>query len=220
VNTHVAPFTNYFALLEKTTVAGTVKHEVICTPVENAETEVYLSAKAYGAIPPTQTSKKRPDFMGLPLEKNEMRQSSNWDQFIVCLPQLSAIPCNRLLTVLVLQKVQAKPSKAKRLENRTARWPENQLMDELARCFSQHKYWSIKAFRNKIPQPEVYIRECLEKIAELNRSGPFANHWSLAKGNEGLVQARNQSVPADAAAPNPADDAASGDEDEFMEDVL
>lgn len=106
------------------------------------------------------------------------------------------------------------------MENRTARWPENKLMDELAKCFAMHKYWSIKAFRNKIPQPEAFIRECLEKIAELNRSGPFANHWSLAKGNEGLVQNLNPSVPADAAAPNPADDIASGDEDEVMIDVL
>ncbi|KAM7196084.1 Transcription initiation factor IIF, beta subunit domain containing protein [Rhypophila sp. PSN 637] len=193
-----APYTRR-AIPKKTTIAGTIKHEVICTPVENAETEAYLTAKAYGAIPAVQAFKKRPDFMGLPLEKNEMRHSSNWDQFI---------------------KVQAKPTKAKKMENRTARWPENRLMDELARCFSMHKYWSLKAFRNKIPQPEAFIRECLEKIAELNRTGPFANHWSLAKGNEGLVQSLNPSVPADAAAPNPADDVASGDEDEEMVDIL
>ncbi|KAM7193499.1 putative transcription initiation factor [Naviculisporaceae sp. PSN 640] len=193
-----APYTRR-AIPKKTTIAGTIKHEVFCTPMQNAETEAYLSAKAYDAIPPAQASKKRPDFMGLPLEKNEMRHSSNWDQFI---------------------KVQAKPSKAKKMENRTARWPENKLMDELAKCFAMHKYWSIKAFRSRIPQPEAFIRECLEKIAELNRSGPFANQWSLTKANQGLIQNLNPTVPADAAAPDPADDLASGDEDEDMIDVV
>lgn len=117
-----------------------------------------------------------------------------------------------------------KPSKAKKMDNKTARWPENQLLDEIARCFSEHRYWSIKAFRNKIPQPEAFIRECLEKIAVLHRSGPFANHWSLKPEYEGMMAKKNLPQPAnDAAAPKPGADIASEDEDDDdikMEDVL
>jgi len=106
------------------------------------------------------------------------------------------------------------------MENKATRWPENQLMDEIAKCFSQHKYWSIKAFRQRIPQPEAYIRECLEKVAVLQRSGKFANNWSLKPEFQNLL----------AELPKPADDAAvpradvpsedEDDEDIRMEDVI
>lgn len=109
------------------------------------------------------------------------------------------------------------------MDNKTARWPENQLLDEIARCFSEHKYWSIKAFRNKIPQPEAFIRECLEKIAVLHRSGSFANHWSLKPEYQTMMANKNLPEPAnDAAAPKPAIDIDSDDDDDDvkMEDVL
>jgi transcription initiation factor TFIIF subunit beta len=119
-----------------------------------------------------------------------------------------------------LQKTREKPTKAKKMENKTTRWPENQLLDAIAKCFSEHKYWSIKAFRGKIPQPEAYLRESLDKIAVLHRTGTFANHWSLKPEYQGMV----------ASLPKPADDAAvvkadvlsddEDDEDIKMEDVL
>ena len=106
------------------------------------------------------------------------------------------------------------------MENKATRWPENQLLDAIAKCFSEHKYWSIKAFRGKIPQPEAYLRESLDKIALLHRSGTFANHWSLKPEYQGIM----------ASLPKPADDAAVAradvpsddeeDEDIKMEDVL
>src|SRR5690242_12089359 len=106
------------------------------------------------------------------------------------------------------------------MENKATRWPENQLLDAIARCFSEHKFWSIKAFRGKIPQPEAYLRECLDKIAVLHRSGTFANHWSLKPEYEGMITSLPK--PADdAAVPKadvPSDD--EDDEDVKMEDVL
>lgn len=105
------------------------------------------------------------------------------------------------------------------MENKATRWPENQLLDEIAKCFSKHKYWSMRAFRGVIPQPEAYLRECLDKIAVLNRTGVYANQWSLKPEYEGML----------ASLPKPADDAAvasnapldeDDDEDIKMEDVL
>jgi transcription initiation factor TFIIF subunit beta len=125
-----------------------------------------------------------------------------------------------MLTTLA-QKTKEKPTKAKKLEAKTTRWPENQLLDAIAKCFSEHKYWSVKAFRGRIPQPEAYIREGLEKVAILHRTGTFANHWSLKPEYQNMV----------ASLPKPADDAAvpegdiapsdeEEDEDIKMEDVL
>ena len=116
-----------------------------------------------------------------------------------------------------LQKTKEKPTKAKKMDNKTARWPENQLLDEIARRFSEHKYWSIKAFRAKIPQPEAFIRECLVKIAVLHRSGTFANHWSLKPEYQGMLA--NYNEPSGNAAPQPADDMASEDEEDDDDDI-
>lgn len=120
----------------------------------------------------------------------------------------------------MVQKTKEKPTKAKKMENKATRWPENQLLDAIAKCFSQHKYWSIKAFRGSIPQPEAYLRETLDKIAVLHRTGTFANHWSLKPEYQSMVASLPK--PADdAAAPKP--EALSEDEDEEdikMEDVL
>jgi len=109
------------------------------------------------------------------------------------------------------------------MENKTARWPENQLLDEIARCFSEFKYWAIKTLRSRIPQPEAFIRECLEKIAVLHRSGAFANHWSLKPEYQNMMANKNLAQPAnDAAAPAAAVDIVSDDEDDDvkMEDVV
>ncbi|KAL2257861.1 hypothetical protein VTK26DRAFT_9070 [Humicola hyalothermophila] len=179
---------------KKTRIAGRIKHEVVCTPVPNAETDHYVFQRTQSA----QQAQKQVQMVPR-LPADGLNSGSSWDAFI---------------------KMDKKPTKAKKMENKTTRWPENQLLDEIAKCFSEHKYWSIKAFRGKIPQPEAYLRECLDKIAVLHRSGTFANHWSLKPEYQSMV----------ASLPKPADDAAvpradvpSEDEDEEdikMEDVL
>lgn len=62
---------------------------------------------------------------------------------------------------------------------KTARMPENELMDKLFESFREYNYWSMKALRARLEQPEAYLRETLEKVAVLAKSGPFSAHWSL-----------------------------------------
>jgi len=180
---------------KKTRIAGRIKHEVVCTPVRNAEADRFLSIRAERAQKP---QKKVTMLVGIP-PSGDTTNPHEWDDFL---------------------KTKEKPTKAKKMENKATRWPENQLLDAIARCFSEHKYWSIKAFRGKIPQPEAYLRETLEKVAVLHRSGTFANHWSLKPEYQGILASLPK--PADDAAV-PRADAASEDEDEEdikMEDVL
>ncbi|KAK4117180.1 hypothetical protein N656DRAFT_773245 [Canariomyces notabilis] len=179
---------------KKTKIAGRIKHEVMCTPVQNAESDLFLWARTRKSQDPERTVQI---FERLPAQG--VSDAKEWDNFL---------------------KTKEKPIKSKKLENKATRWPENKLLDEIAKCFSQHKYWSIKAFRGSIPQPEAYLRETLDKIAVLHRTGTFANHWSLKPEYQSMV----------ASLPKPADDAAvtkaelpSDDEDEEdikMEDVL
>lgn len=69
------------------------------------------------------------------------------------------------------------------MEMKTIRIPENELMDKIFQCFSKYQYWSLKSLRAQLKQPEAYLRQTLEKIAVLNKSGRFANNWSLKPEN-------------------------------------
>ncbi|RTE77380.1 hypothetical protein BHE90_008141 [Fusarium euwallaceae] len=94
---------------------------------------------------------------------------------------------------------------------KAARIPENQLLDLIFECFRQYQYWSMKALRQKLQQPDQYLRQVLEKVAVLNKSGRFANHYCLSDAyrDKGGVESKE-------AAAEPIDD----DDDEEMEDVL
>lgn len=106
-------------------------------------------------------------------------------------------------------RTQTKKAKA---EAKTARMPENELLDKIFQCFRQYNYWSLKALRSAIPQPEVYLRSTLEKVADLHKSGRFANNWSL--------KAEHQDIGAQAMAETaPTMNFAEDSEDEEMEDV-
>lgn len=62
--------------------------------------------------------------------------------------------------------------------------PQNELLDRIFECFRRYNYWSMKAFRTELQQPEAYLRETLEKVAVLAKSGKFATHWSLKSENK------------------------------------
>lgn len=42
----------------------------------------------------------------------------------------------------------------------------------------------MKALRAELQQPEAYLRETLEKVAVLAKSGRFATQWSLKPENK------------------------------------
>lgn len=95
-------------------------------------------------------------------------------------------------------------------QQKFARIPENVLLDRLFGCFSDYRYWSMKALRQKLEQPESYLKETLEKIAVLGKSGRFASQWQLKPENLQLASAR-----LDIAAPGAE---GGGDDDSDMAD--
>ncbi|KUI52533.1 Transcription initiation factor IIF subunit beta [Cytospora mali] len=106
-----------------------------------------------------------------------------------------------------------KQTKKAKADAKTARMPENELFDKIFQCFRQYNYWSLKALRAAIPQPEVYLRSTLEKVADLHKSGRFANNWSLKEEHRSIGE---QAVAE--AAPN-VENVDEDSEDEEMEDV-
>lgn len=84
---------------------------------------------------------------------------------------------------------------AKKNREINARMSLDNLLDEIVNCFKQYEYWSLKAFKAHLKQPESYLKETLENIATLHKRGPMTGKWQLKaetrnamKGYAGLAQ--------------------------------
>ncbi|EGX90483.1 transcription initiation factor iif [Cordyceps militaris CM01] len=97
---------------------------------------------------------------------------------------------------------------------KAARIPKNQLLDLIFDCFRLYQYWSMKALRQRTQQPDSYLRQVLEEVAVLNKSGPFANHYCLSDAYRD--KGGNESREAAAETVDDGDD----DEPDEMEDVV
>jgi transcription initiation factor TFIIF subunit beta len=91
---------------------------------------------------------------------------------------------------------------------------ENELRTALLDAFTtKYQYWKMSVLKATFNQPEAYLRQELEKVAILNRSGPHSNEWELKPELKQIINNR----ALDESAPDAIDD----DDDEVdMEDVL
>ena len=96
---------------------------------------------------------------------------------------------------------------------KAARIPKDQLLDLLFDCFRQFQFWPMRALRQKTQQPDSYLRQVLEEIAVLNKTGPFTNTYSLS---DAYKDKGGEAKDAIADVEDDGDD----DEGEEMEDVL
>lgn len=57
--------------------------------------------------------------------------------------------------------------------------PQNELLDLIYQCFREYRYWPFKALKARLRQPEAYLKQTLEMVAHLVKSGDFAMTWEL-----------------------------------------
>lgn len=57
--------------------------------------------------------------------------------------------------------------------------PQNELLDLIYACFRRYRYWPFKALKAELKQPEAYLKQTLEMVAHLVKSGDFAMTWEL-----------------------------------------
>ncbi|TVY85447.1 Transcription initiation factor IIF subunit beta [Lachnellula suecica] len=186
-------------LLERTTLVGKVAHEVNCIAVDNEESQRLLSMRTLEAMRPKMHTK----FLGSEdvtsvgggfIQPGTIAAQNQWDAFI------------------------KKPGQAagKRPQMlKTARIPQNELLDKIFECFKKYNYWSMKALRTELAQPEAYLRETLERVAVLAKSGRFATQWSLKPENK----ITNFEAMGDAVAPTEGIEDSEFDDDDDDEDV-
>ncbi|KAG8689411.1 hypothetical protein FRC09_012433 [Ceratobasidium sp. 395] len=91
----------------------------------------------------------------------------------------------------------------------------------LFKLFKTQSHWSMKVLRERTKQPLDYLKETLEDIAVLHKSGPHTNTWSLQAS-----YAQQFGLPPEdpsVAAPGPSNIVVDSDEDEEdfeMEEVV
>lgn len=117
--------------------------------------------------------------------------------------------------------VKQKPKAASGQFERAARIPKNELLDMLFKLFKIQTHWAMKVLRERTKQPLDYLKETLEDIAVLHKSGPHTNTWSLQDS-----YAQQFGLPPDASimagsSANIAPDTEDDEEDDFeMEEVV
>lgn len=101
-------------------------------------------------------------------------------------------------------------------EGRAIRMPKKDLLDLLFRLFEEYEYWSIKGLRERTRQPESYLKESLESIANLIKKGPYTSKYNLKPEYKKL---RDAERAAKAGLTEQADNNEEEDDDD-MEDVI
>ncbi|KAI5989167.1 transcription initiation factor IIF, beta subunit-domain-containing protein [Pisolithus albus] len=119
--------------------------------------------------------------------------------------------------------IKAKQKPVKGTFERMARMPRNQLLDMLFQLFQEQPRWNIKPLRERTQQPEAYLKEVLNEIATLHRSGEYNGMWELSEifAREG-VKAENApgaSTEASFADATMEDYDEDEDDDDDMEEV-
>ncbi|CAI7678925.1 hypothetical protein N7509_004077 [Penicillium cosmopolitanum] len=139
-----------------TALVGQASQEFNCLPVENEEFRLISEKRALEALKPKKET-----------------------MFIKNLPNKILQERHLLPTAQGAFVQQTKPSKAKAQENKYTRMPQNELLDRIFGCFREYQYWPFKALKAKLMQPEAYLKQTLEMVAHLVKSGDFAMTWEL-----------------------------------------
>lgn len=54
------------------------------------------------------------------------------------------------------------------------------LIDTLFEEFSRFKFWSMRALKDRLRQPEAWLRECLTEVAQQEQEGPYKSQYHCA----------------------------------------
>lgn len=115
----------------------------------------------------------------------------------------------------------SKPGKGrgskKDVKDKAVRMEKVELLDAIQNCFREYSYWSSKALRNRLHQPEAYIKETLEEIAVLVKGGDFISTYKLKPDYQRLNEMQ-AGVIKDEMAPVKSEESAEGSGDEFEDD--
>lgn len=120
-------------------------------------------------------------------------------------------------TSLFLKSTNPAKNKA---DGRAIRMPKKDLLDLLFRLFEEYEYWSMKGLKERTRQPETYLKESLELIANLIKKGPYTSKYNLKPEYKRLRDAERAARLGEAAGDDNDNDNKDDDDDVEMEDII
>lgn len=146
---------------KQTALVGQVCTELSCLPVENAEYQRIMEERTRLAFQP----RRETQFVG----------------GVIAGAGGNVLNPGALGTVPDFKSFINKsgPIKGKKTMVKTARMPQNELLDMIYDCFKDYTYWPLRSLKQQVNQPEAYLRQTLEMVAVMHRSGPHAMQWQL-----------------------------------------
>ncbi|KAI1434705.1 transcription initiation factor IIF, beta subunit-domain-containing protein [Xylaria sp. CBS 124048] len=187
------------AIPKKTALAGKFRREINCLPVWTEETKHLLKMMSDDAMKPKVSTSIVKSF-----DPSGVIQAG------------AHVSNDRFSNLVRTAPEQVKKNK-KQKEEKSARLPQSELRDRIFECYDRYAYWSLKAFKQTLNQPEAWLRENLEELAVLHKAGRFANYWELKPEYKRL---NVQSVEGAPPSPEANDSDFDGDDDNIeMEDV-
>jgi len=86
------------------------------------------------------------------------------------------------------------------------RLPASEVRDMIFSAFEEFDYFSLKTLKARTQQPEVYLRDLLEDVAQLNTRGPYAGHYSLLPSYKKRKLEAEEEMAAEAPEAGPSHD--------------
>lgn len=170
-----------------TILTGRVKHECNLRPVLSERYRQRIKARHQMANQPSRTIKRiedeHPGDRGTINRLTSGVSNSTGFSDLVVRISCSWIVALRAHFALNTQRPKQKPPKGQ--FERMARMPRNQLLDLLFSLFREREHWSIKPLRERTQQPEAYLKEVLNEIAFMHRSGEHNGTWELMANFKG-----------------------------------
>ncbi|TGZ83306.1 transcription initiation factor IIF, beta subunit [Ascodesmis nigricans] len=183
------------AIPKRTALVGTARHEITMIPVYNEEYRKFQHERQILEDGPKYHTKRmhedvRPNLLAAGTTGSAGKQ---FQQFI-------------------------KPTQTARkaTDPKAFRMSRQDLQSSLFSCFQQHEYWSMKALRERLAQPEAYLKEVLDEIGIMHKSGSFSGKWSLKP--EYATFSQGGGAPAGGGGGANADTAISIEDDEDDEE--
>ncbi|KAI1841705.1 hypothetical protein JX265_006254 [Neoarthrinium moseri] len=188
------------AIPKKTKLAARFSREVNCQPVMTPETKHILAMRASDALKPKATTSV------LAGTRNP-----------VGVIHAGTAVGNQKMSGFV-RTVDPKAKTKKQKDERAARMERHVLRDAIFALFDEFRYWPMGGMKERLKQPEAWLRENLEDIANMHKSGAFSNHWELKP--EYRRSAGAEAAPDAAEGADDDDMDIDDDENIQMEDVV
>ena len=103
-------------------------------------------------------------------------------------------------------------------KEKAVRMEQGELIDRIYQCFRRYRYWSLKALKNELRQPESFIKQTLESIAVLVRSGDFAMNYKLRDEYAVTANIRDEEVKEETAMVKSEDEGSEAEDGEMEEE--